>query len=259
MTTIFGTVFNNISIQRKDSNNNVVDTIKVPISYSAKQKFLTLLEQKQKEVALTLPRMSFQFVAINYNNEEKLKTVGKIHKTNNDANGIDYVYNPTPYNIDFELVIYVKHTEDGVQILEQILPFFTPSFNVSINEIPEMGIKKDVPIFFRSLTVDDSFEGDMLTRRALVYSLLFEMRGYLYGPVNESGLIKEVVVDMYGDISASSPTTQYNAFIDPFTANADDNYNISEIWDEDFSQHITDEFLNHLVDENGNHIIGELP
>ena len=134
------------------------------------------------------------------------------------------VYNPVPYNFDFTLSVMVKNSDDGTQILEQILPYFTPEYHVTMNEMSELGIKRDIPIIFTGLSTEDSYEGDFLTRRALIHTLTFVVQGFLYGPTTDMGIIREVDVNKYNSTVSSNKLGNTNVKPDPLTADLDDDY-----------------------------------
>ena len=157
----FGTIFNNIIIHRTDADGSVLQRLKVPLSYSPKEKFLTRLEQQpnlaNREMAVSLPRMGFEISGIAYDPSRKLQRVGKFKKVHgSDAGQQYYQYNPVPYNISFNLYSFTATAEGGLQIIEQILPYFQPDYTVTINAIPEMGIKRDVPITLNSVNYEDT-------------------------------------------------------------------------------------------------------
>ena len=182
----FGTLFNNISIKHTNSSDDVVSVIKVPFAYGPTQKFLARLNQSpdlNKSTAITLPRMSFEMQGMIYDVSRKQNTNTK--NFTNTTSGVAAQYNPVPYNFDFSLSIYVRNTEDGTQILEQILPFFTPDFTVTMKMIPEMDLNMDIPIELISVTSSDTYEGDMDSRRIQTYQLDFTVKGYLFGPINK--------------------------------------------------------------------------
>ena len=152
----FGTIFNNITIHRTDSSGNVIQSLKVPLAYSPKEKFLTRLEQQpnldNREFSVTLPRMGFEIAGISYDPSRKLQKLGKFKAVKSSSSSImDYQYNPVPYNISFNLFSFTATAEGGLQIIEQILPYFQPDYTVTINAIPSMGIKRDVPIILNSV------------------------------------------------------------------------------------------------------------
>ena len=201
---LFGTLFNDLNIEKKDSSGNVTSRQKVPIAYGPKQKFLQRLRQDPnltKKVAIQLPRMGFEMTSITYDPIRKLNSVGKIVNRATSSQGagtMQKMFNPVPYNMDFQLFVMVDNAEDGTQILEQILPFFTPEFNVTINAVPSMGIKLDVPVSFNSASLEDSYDGDLTARRTMIWTLDFFMKGFLYPDIKTGGkIIKSVVVDFH--------------------------------------------------------------
>ena len=201
---LFGTLFNDLNIEKKDSSGNVTSRQKVPIAYGPKQKFIQRIRQDPnltRQVAVQLPRMGFEMTSITYDPIRKLNSIGKIMNRATATQGagtMQKMFNPVPYNMDFQLFVFVDNAEDGTQILEQILPFFTPEFNVTINAIPSMGVKLDVPISFNSASLEDSYDGDLTTRRTMIWTLDFFMKGFLYPDIKSGGkIIKSVVVDFH--------------------------------------------------------------
>jgi len=203
---LFGTLFNDIHINREDTSQGVTRTIKVPISYGPKEKMLARLDAdpELKRPAIVLPRMSFELTDLNYGPTRKLNTIGKIVAANpDDTNSAKYQYTPVPYDLNFILSIAVKNADDGTRILEQILPFFTPNWNSTVDLIPELGIKLDIPIVLNAVSSEDTYEGDFEARRSIVWTLSFTMKGYIFGPTrpaNGSGngqLIKLANVNFY--------------------------------------------------------------
>ena len=227
---LFGTVFNDISIRRTDAAGVVQEEIKVPIAYGPAEKFLVRLREEtdisKGKVGLTLPRMSFEFTAINYDSTRKLTTTKQfkaVHAT--DSTKLKRVYTPVPYNFDFTLSVMVRNSDDGTQILEQILPYFTPAYQVTMNEMSTVGIKRDIPIVFTGLSTEDSYEGDFLTRRALIHTLTFVVQGFLYGPTSDVGIIREVDVNEYdGTLATTAKLSNTDVKPDPLTADPDDDY-----------------------------------
>jgi len=236
----FGTLFNNIYIRHEDKNNNVVDETKVGLSYGPMQKFLAKIEQQadlKKPIAITLPRMSFEMVSLQYDPTRKT-SVTQTFRACDESGNIKKVYMPVPYNIGFELSIYSKLSDDALQIVEQILPFFQPSFNLTLDLIDSIGEKKDIPIVLDSIDMQDDYEGDFTVRRALIYTLRFTAKSYLFGPIADSteGLIRKVQVDMYTDtnIQTAKREVRYTVTPDPIDAEPGDDFGFSEVW-EDFS------------------------
>ena len=197
---VFGTLFNDINVERKNSSGVVVEKIKVPLSYGPKQKHVLATQETTavtRQTATRTPRMGFALTGLAYDTTRKLNTLGKNVAANTAAGTSSLMtqYNPVPYNFDFTLYILVKNAEDGTQILEQILPFFTPQFSVTINTIPEMGIKADVPITLNSADVSDEYEGDTDTRRTIIWTLSFLLKGYIYPDIKTGTVIRSVEVN----------------------------------------------------------------
>ena len=199
----FGSLFNDIAIERTDENGDLVQTITVPISYGPKQKFIARLEQDPeaaREIAIILPRLSFEIKNIEYDSTRKLNPQQKIVKGNPvNTDEYKYTYTPVPYNITFELSIYSKNVEDGLQVVEQVLPFFAPEWTNQLILVPEMDIRMDVPVVLKGLKMDDRYEGSMEAPRYIITTMSFEMKGYLFGPVRNSGLIKRVTTNIMED------------------------------------------------------------
>ena len=199
----FGTLFNQIYVKHDDANGNVESEIKVPLAYGPAQKFLARLEQQadlNRAVQITLPRMSFEMNSISYDPTRKV-SVTQTFKAVDDNSRIKKVYMPVPYNLGFELNILTKLNDDALQIIEQILPYFQPSFNITVELVDSIGEKRDIPVVLDNISFQDDYEGDFSTRRALIYTLQFTAKTYLFGPIADStdGIIRKVQVDYYSD------------------------------------------------------------
>ena len=200
----FGTLFNDIHVRHDDGAGNVISEIKVPVAYGPRQKFLARIQQQpelNKATQITLPRMSFEISSISYDATRKagITQTFKAKDVNNDQ--MKRVFMPVPYNLGFELNILVKLQDDGLQILEQILPFFQPGFTLSIDLVKSIGEKRDVPMILNSIQQQDDYEGDFSTRRALIYTLSFTAKTFMFGHIAETpeGLIRKVQLDYYSD------------------------------------------------------------
>ena len=195
----FGTLFNDINIERKNSSGTGVERVKVPLAYGPRQKWILALSDttdQRRVLAARLPRIGFALTGVNYDSVRKLNTVIRNVAANTASTGsVLSQYNPVPYNFDFELFILVNNAEDGTQILEQILPYFTPEFTVTINTIPDMGIKADVPIVLNSASQSDEYEGELATRRTIIWTLSFLLKGFVYPDVKSGTLIKSIEVN----------------------------------------------------------------
>ena len=169
------------------------------MNYGPRDKALSLLDQKPDFVpqnAITLPRMSFEQISMNYAPQRKLVTTGKRYNvTDSDASRLKFMFNPVPYDINMALSVMVKNADDGAQILEQILPYFTPEFTVSIKPVADMDLVQDTPIVLQGVTTEDTYEGNFEQRRALIHTLDFIVKGNFYGPVKNQEIIKSVQVD----------------------------------------------------------------
>lgn len=207
----FGTLFNGISIKHKDSSDSVVSVIKVPLAYGPTQKFLARIEQSpdlNRPVQMSLPRMSFEVVGMNYDQSRKAtSTQTFITRLESDKKQIRKSYLPVPYNVQFELSIMTKLNDDMLQIVEQILPYFQPAYTLSIDLVDTIGEKRDVPIILESITTSDDYEGDYSTRRALIYTLRFTAKTYLFGPVS-GDISKDIIKKVSVGYIAGSPNSE---------------------------------------------------
>ena len=230
----FGTLFNDIHLVRKDNSGTIQQSMKVPLAYGPRQKYLVRLNDDpdlSKSTAVTLPRIGFEIAGISYDPARKLQRVQKFKKVKGaKASQLDTQYMPVPYNIDFELYILSKQSDDALQIVEQILPYFQPDYTVTINDNTDMGIKRDVPVILNSIGYEDDYQGDFASRRAIIYTLSFTAKFYLYGPVTSSKVIKTVQVDQYTDMPDQSPKREqrYTVTPNPTSADADDDFGFSE-------------------------------
>ena len=231
----FGTMFNNIQLVRKDNDGNIIQTMKVPLAYGPRGKFLVRLDADadlgSKTSSITLPRIGFEINNLSYDPARKLNRVQKFRKVKGDnADQLDTQYMPVPYNLDFDLYILAKQSDDALQIVEQILPYFQPDYTITMNDMAAMGIKKDVPVILNSISYEDDYQGEFQNRRALIYNLSFTAKFYLYGPVTSSSVIKTATVDQYTDLPDQSPKREqrYKVSVDPITADADDNFGFNE-------------------------------
>ena len=231
MTIGFGQIFNNIQIKRKDSSSNVVQSIRVPLAYAPKEQFLARLDQQanlnEREFSITLPRMSFEISGITYDPSRKLTRVQKFKtvKSGIDGKVMNFNYTPVPYNVSYNLYSFTASAEAGLQIVEQILPFFQPDFTVTVNAIPELNIKRDIPIVLNSVNYEDTYDGSFSQRRAVIYTLGFTAKTYLFGPASTQKVIKNVQADL--GASTDAPLTREERIIvvpNPTTADADDDF-----------------------------------
>ena len=206
----FGTLFNNIEIRQKNDAGETENRLKVPLAYGPMQKFLAKIEQQPElrgRPAITLPRLSFEMTGITYDASRKA-TVTQTFRTNagGEAGNIRKVYMPVPYNIAFQMSIATKTNDDMLQIIEQILPYFQPALNVTINLVDSIGEKRDIPIVLENVNMTDDYEGSFDNRRAMITTLTFTAKTYLFGAIadNSDGLIKKVQVDYFTDTNKVS-------------------------------------------------------
>lgn len=265
----FGTLFNNIELQRKNKEGAVVQTIKVPLAYGPSEKFLARIEaetslDKRRPTQIQLPRISFELKNISYDSSRKLSPVQVCRSAKpGDTDKVYSHYLPVPYNLDFELNIISKNNDDAVQILEQILPFFQPHFAITINMLNETEEYKDIPIVLSSINIQDDYEGDFTVRRTLIHSLSFTAKSYIYGPVTTPEIIKKVNVEIgsairgsrYIKYSATPKALQdYTMDGDPITGSeVNTNSNTINIINHGF---ITGDLVTYRVGENGTPIGG---
>lgn len=248
----FGTLFNNIELQRKDKDGVVQQTIKVPLAYGPVEKFLARVEaepdlDKRRPTQIQLPRISFEMKSIAYDAGRKLGPTQICRSPKSGETEKTYShYLPVPYNLDFEVSLISKNNDDAVQILEQILPFFQPYFSITINMVAETSEKKDIPILLNNVSIQDDYEGDFTVRRTIIYTLTFTAKSYIYGPITTSDVIKKVNVDIGTAINSNRYVT-YSVTpkaledlnndgaintLDDNLLEADDNFGFNELWTE---------------------------
>ena len=200
----FGMIFNNIRIERRTVTDQIAQVMRVPLAYSTKQKFLSRIAlipdaESRGEVAIVLPRMGFEIQQLTYDPSRKVSPIqrNKAVGEGDNANTVRSSYVATPYNMSLALYIFAKNQEDGLRIVEQVLPFFNPDFNITVNELPELAIKRDIKITMDSIDYDDTYEGDFADRQSIIWTLNFTMRLNFYGPVTNSNVIKESIAKLY--------------------------------------------------------------
>lgn len=204
----FGTLFNSIEVQQENS------VLRIPLAYGPTQKFLARIEQSpdlNKPTAITLPRMSFEFTGLTYDPSRKVTTTQTfIAKDKDDGTESKKSFMPVPYNMQFELSIFTKLNDDALQIVEQILPYFQPSYNLTIELVDQIKEKRDVPIVLESVTMQDDYEGDFSTRRVLYYTLRFTAKTYLFGPTSTASkdIIKRATVSYLTGTDTTNTTRE---------------------------------------------------
>ena len=231
LVAVFGTMFNNISVVRRNSAGDVTNITRVPLAYGPKQKFLARIDEQQdankEQVGIKLPRMAFEIVSLTYDTNLKLSKFNtQLALDPDDDNGRKILRSPVPYRIGIQLNIIAKNQDDALQILEQILPYFQPEYTVTVKDLAGLtGVNTDVPITLTSVTMSDDYEGDFLTRRSIIYALDFELRARFYGPVTKKQVIKTTLVDIAVD-AVDNKVERLKSTVDPLTANEGDTYDI---------------------------------
>lgn len=226
----FGRLFSDIYIDRKQGDSvsgTTVQRLQIPLAYAPKEKWLVRLEQDptlENHTYVSLPRMSFEILGYNYDPTRKVNRMQQI-KCGDATGSVATMYTPVPYNIDMSLYILTKTQEDGLQIIEQILPTFTPEYTLTINAVPDMNVKLDVPIILNSVAVNDEYDGDFQTRRFVTHTLNFQMKINLFGPITDRNVIDTVNANIGNNEDFSSPNRVYTAEGDVSTATVD-----SESW-----------------------------
>ena len=215
----FGTLFNDIHVRHTDKDGNNVSDMKVPLAYGPVQKFLARITQQSdlnKPIQITMPRMSFEMTSVQYDSTRKSSLI-QTFKTCDDGSRVKKVFMPVPYNIGFELNILSKLNDDSLQILEQILPYFQPHFNLTVDLVDSIGEKRDIPIILESVSFQDDYEGNFDTRRSLIHTLQFTAKTYLFGPIADSsdGLIRKVQVDMYTNTDTKTAKREVRYTVTP--------------------------------------------
>lgn len=197
---LFGSLFNDVLIDRINEAGDAVDTLKVPLSYGPKDRYLVRLQENPdllRQINQVLPRMSFEIKSVEYDRDRKLNTIGKNTNLTNSGDVLGYQYNPVPYNFNIDLSILTRNADDACRIVEQILPFFKPEWTTAINLIPEMGIVMDIPIVLKNINYEDTYEASFNDRYAIIWNLQFVLKGYLFGPISTQGVIKTIDINFH--------------------------------------------------------------
>jgi hypothetical protein len=245
LIVIFGKMFSNIYI-KKMVNEDITSTtrdekmlltlqeIKVPISYAKKDKLIARYLRREvslKGVAMTLPRMAFEITNVYYDPERKLNKINKFISTANNNAIVNSQYTPVPYNFDIELSIIVSKMDDGVRIVEDILPEFTPDIKISTNLIPDNDILVDIPVILNDVYMQDNYEGEMNRERVIIWGLRFTMKAWLFGELNTDKLITSVITRIGFDYNIDgtlAETISNTVTPDPSTAFYNQDYGFLE-------------------------------
>ena len=208
---MFGNMFNDINVERRNNAGTVTQSIRVPIAYGPKEKFLVRLNDDpslNKQTAIQLPRLSFEVTNMSYAPDRSLN---KVIRNTNISKGADKnrsQFTPVPYDIEITLSAMFEHNEDAVQVVEQILPFFRPEWTNSVKLVPEMNEYYDIPTVLTGMTIEDTYEADFQTRRAIIYTFNFTVKGYIFGPVSNKGVIKKTILDFTASSNTSFERTE---------------------------------------------------
>jgi len=193
----FGRLFSDIYIDRKAGDSvtgTTVQRLQIPLAYAPKEKWIVRLDgdpNLENQTYVSLPRMSFEILSYSYDSTRKLNRMQKI-ACGDGTNSKTFMYTPVPYNIEIALYVLTKTQEDGLQIIEQILPTFTPEYNLAVKVVPEMNVIQDVPVILSSVSVADEYDGDFQTRRFVTHTLNFTLKTNLFGSVGSQGVINKV-------------------------------------------------------------------
>lgn len=228
---VFGTLFNNMSVVKKNGSGNVISTIKVPLAYGPRQKFLARIQDEKyltdPKLAIRLPRMSFEIISMSYDTNTKLQKGVTRTLASSDPTKKQTILNPVGYRMGLQLNIMTKNQDEALQLLEQIVPFFQPEYTVTVKEV-QNNFKSDMPFVLQSVTMSDDYEGDFLSRRAIIYTLEFETRVRFYGPLGNKGIIRRVDAT-FADTEMTvndEPYQTQKIYISPSTAQETDDYDI---------------------------------
>lgn len=233
----FGNTFNNILIDRKDENSNAIQTLKVPLSYAPTQKFLARIKQlpspdTEVRTEVILPRMSFEMTTINYDPSRKIAPTQTNRINNTTTTTQTKQFAPAPYNIGISLYLYARNQNDGLQVIEQILPYFNPDFNLTLKAVPELNIKNDLPIILDNIMYQDDYENDFMSRRMIIWTLNFTMKLNFYGPAERQGIIRTAVANTYSNEELSTQQSEYIVSVNPTSAKPGDNIDFTETFEE---------------------------
>ena len=256
---VFGTLFNNINIRKTDSAGKILQDIKVPLAYGPRQKFLARVQNQtdlnDAKLAIKLPRMSFEITSISYDTNQTVNKSNEVRVGSITSNTRNSVRAPAPYRVGIQLNIMAKNQDEALQILEQILPTFKPDYTVTINEVPTIGIKSDIPIVLQGVSMNDDYEGDFITRRAIIYTLDFETRVNFYGEVQNKKTIRKVVSDFFDfDKGNEGLLERQKVTTNPATANITDTFTYAVTYP---FPAVADNLRLVLINNSANYNVGE--
>jgi len=213
----FGTLFNNIECRKENKDGSIYSRMKVPLAYGPRQKFLARLEQQadlNQKVAITVPRLSFEMTGISYDSSRKLAPTTLTLQANT-ANAVKKQFTPVPYNLDFELNVISKTNDEALEITEQILPIFQPSYQITIKMVDDMQDFRDVPIVLNSINYSDDYEGSFDEKKITLITMSFTVKAYIFGPVGTQAPIKKAKADIYTTMPSATATRQVEYQVTP--------------------------------------------
>jgi hypothetical protein len=232
---VFGALFNNIHILRKNSSDEVISQIKVPLSYAPKRSFLSRLSEStqgevaERQVAIKLPRMSFEITNYSYDATRQLTKINNYNLTGTSSSNRNKFFSPVPYNINFQLNIYAKTQDDALQVVEQIIPYFNPQYSVTIKPVSGYdSIKEDNQIVLNSISFTDDYEGALEQRRTIIYTLDFDMKINFYGPINTQGIIRQADAQL-NDFRTEDLMETVRVLPNPSDASPDSDYGFTTL------------------------------
>lgn len=242
INAVFGSIFNNVQIERyEDDGTTVHKKFTVPIAQAQKRSFLTRLREEEKRkseddipaIGITLPRLSYEFVGLGYNADNKLQSSRYVRSPKSENDDEAYkMYNPVPYDLAIDLNMYCLNVDDALQITEQILPFFTPQLSITINEVDDLGVKHDIKIRLDGLDTNIDYEGPIFDDRLIVWTLNFNVSTQLYQPISSVGVIKRTIENIYAHSDETKLDATLTQEVNPLTADSGDVYTIDETIEE---------------------------
>ena len=232
---MFGKMFNDVYIIRKDASGQVISQVKVPLAYASKQKFLERIREQpdttDQSTAIKLPRMSFEIIAFTYDPQRQLQKTNKINKSGTSISVRNKIYSFVPYLISFQLNLYAKTQDDALQMVEQILPYFSPQYTLTMKPFAEYpDIVEDVPITIQATSFVDDYEGTIEQRRTIIYTLDFEMKANFYGPLGSQGIIRQADANIFNLNEPEVIFEKIRVEPNPINISADSDYGFTETY-----------------------------
>lgn len=232
----FGNLFNNLNVDRRNSAGEVIQTIRVPLSYSPRNKFIARIEAQpndpEQDFSVILPRMAFEMTGLTYDPSRRISMIQQNRAVNNTTTTLNSQYAPTPYNVDINLYVYSRNQDDALQIVEQILPYFNPDYNLSLKAVPALDITNDLQILLNNISYEDNYQGDFTARQSIIWTLSFTLKLNFFGPVNKQGFIRKAIVNTSLEPEMINRVQQYSVEIDPITAKPGDDFDFLENFEE---------------------------